>query len=74
MKLTDEQLRLAAIRLCELRGEDPHRMIGHGAPPDANGMVPAVLLHSPAWRFALNDINDLMLIAEAIDSVMGEDS
>lgn len=73
MRLTDEQLMAAAIKLCEIRGEDPHRIVGHGAPPDENGVAPMVLLHSPAWRFALVEITELMQIAEAIDSVMEGD-
>lgn len=71
MTLTTEQLQQAARKLCQLRGHDPDRMIGHGAPPDANGIVPAVMLHSPAWRFAMKEIEDLMQVAEAIDSVIG---
>lgn len=71
--MTDEQLEAAARKLCEIRGIDPDRQIGHGAPPNANGAVPAVMLYSPAWRLAASEIMGFYQVAKALDFVLGDD-
>lgn len=45
-----------AKRYCELMGIDPDAMIAHGADPDRNGIVHAVLLYSPAWKRIERDV------------------
>ncbi len=54
--MTDAQKEAAARELCRLRGIDPDYTVGHGANPNKNGIVPAVCIHSPAWRLALEEI------------------
>ncbi|MHB8413894.1 MAG: hypothetical protein ACYDB1_00670 [Acidiferrobacteraceae bacterium] len=71
-KMTDAELERAARKLCELRSINPDQLIGHGASPDANGNIPAVLLHSPAWKFAAQEIESAQQIAQAIASVKSE--
>lgn len=62
-----QQLEVAARKLCEIRGIDPETMVPHGAAPDARGFVPAVLLHSPAWRMATQEVLCFYQVAQAID-------
>lgn len=69
--MTDEQLEAAARKLCELRGIDPERMVPTAPPPTDMGYVPAVLLHTPAWRAAVAEIRGFYQIAQALDSVLG---
>ena len=54
--MNESQRRYAARKLCELRGIDPDMRVSHGAEPDENGFVPAILLYSPAWARALKEI------------------
>lgn len=68
--MNEQQIEQAARKLCELRGLDPDQLLGHGAKPDANGMVPAVLLRSPRWQLVAEQIKDFYQVAQAIDSVM----
>lgn len=37
--LTEEQIEVAARKLCELRGIDPDAMVGHGADPSPSGLT-----------------------------------
>lgn len=69
--MTDEQIEVAARKLCEIRGIDPDRRVGHGAEPDANGLVPAVLLYSPAWRLVAREVTSFYQVAQAIDHALG---
>lgn len=68
--MTDEQIEKAARKLCELRGIDPDMSVGHGAQPDANGMVPAVMCYSAAWRLAAHEIVAFFQVAKAIDHAL----
>lgn len=69
--MTDEQIEAAARKLCEIRGIDPDKRVGHGAEPDANGMVPAVMLYSPAWRLVAREVSAFYQVAQAIDFALG---
>lgn len=71
--MTEEQLEMAARKLCEIRGIDPEKRIPHGAPPNDMGYVPAVLLHSPAWKLVAGEIRGFYQIAQALDHVLGGD-
>ena len=71
--MNDDQLEAAARKLCKIRGIDPDRSIGHCAPPNADGMVPAVMLRSPAWRVAASEILSFYQVAKALDTVFGDD-
>lgn len=65
--MTEADLELAARKLCEIRGIDPDFMVSHAAPPTDQGYVPAVLLHSPAWRLAVSEVRKFWEMAQAID-------
>lgn len=67
--MTPEQLEATARKLCEIRGENPDRLIAHGAEPDENGFARAILLHSPCWQFAAKEIRAHLEIQEAINSI-----
>jgi hypothetical protein len=69
--MTDEQIEAAARKLCEIRGIDPEKRIGHGAEPNADGMVPAVILYSPAWRLVAREVGAFYQVAQAIDHALG---
>ena len=56
--MTDKQKEIAARALCKARGQNPEQLVGHGAEPNVHGYIPAVMLHSPAWRLALREIDD----------------
>lgn len=58
-----------ARRLCELRKQDPDQWISHGADPDANGFVPAICLHSPLYKRVAIQVQDALLLHEAIRDV-----
>lgn len=59
--MTDAQQEQAARRLCELRGIDPDEQLGQPA-TDLMSVV-----YSPAWKLALADIKDFLLIQEACE-------
>ena len=65
--LTERQLELAARKLCELRGHDPEKLVGHGPIPNADGSVNAVYLQSPRWILAKQEIMDFINIQRAIE-------
>lgn len=65
--LTKPQIEIAARELCKLRGVDPDKIIGHGAKPDENGFVPDVMLFSPQWELAVEEIEQHLLIFQAVD-------
>lgn len=69
--MTPHQLELAARKLCELRGQNPEELVGHGPSPNPDGTVHAVLLQSPRWLFALEEIESFLLIQAAIDAANG---
>jgi len=69
--MNDQQLETAARKLCEIRGIDPERTVGHGAEPDANGHVPAVMLYSPAWHLVAREIIAFYQVAQAVDFALG---
>lgn len=64
--MTEEQIELAARKLCELRGIDPETQVKHGTGPTNTGCVTAILLCSPAWVIAKQDVMHHLLVAEAI--------
>ena len=70
MRLTEQQLERAARALCKERGVDPDGMTGHSPPPDSRGIVAAVLLHSPTWKFAAREIENFLAVARSIDEGM----
>ncbi len=65
--MTEEQVEIAARKLCELRGIDPDKSVPHRAPPNDHGYVPAVLLHSPAWAPCVSEVRAFYQVAQAID-------
>lgn len=70
--MTEQQVEAAARKLCEIRGIDPDFLVSHGAPPNDKGYVPAVLLHTPAWRMAVSEVRKFWEMAQAIDFAMRE--
>lgn len=64
--MTDEQIKAAARRLCELRGQDPDAMVIHGPKPDQFGFAPAVAMQSPMWVLTLDEIQDHLRVREAV--------
>jgi len=54
--LTDAQLEIAARKYCEIAGINPDEQVGHGAEPDENGYVFAVMLYSPRWKRVATEI------------------
>ena len=64
--MTEEQIEAAARKLCELRGIDPETLVKHGCEPTHTGYVPAILLCSPAWVIAKQDVVNHLLVVEAI--------
>lgn len=71
--MTEQQLEAAARKLCEIRRIDPDFLVSHGAPPNDMGYVPAVLLHSPAWRLAVSEVRQFYEMAMAVDFAMREE-
>ena len=65
--MTEQQLEIAARKLCELRGLDPEAKITHGADPDENGFVVSIAYISPRWKLVKKEIQNYLLIQEAID-------
>lgn len=65
--MNEEKLEIAARKLCEIRGIDPDFLVSHGAPPGDHGYVPAVLLHTPAWRMAVSEVRNFWEMARAVD-------
>ena len=68
--LTEEQIELAARKLCEMRGIDPDALVSHGPDPSPGGYVHAVLLHSPAWTRAKREVIDHWRLNEAIKAAI----
>lgn len=64
--MNEKEIEAAARRLCAIRGIDPEVMVGHGAEPNAQGHVPAVWLHSPAWRRLVPEIVAHLQVTEAL--------
>ena len=64
--MTENQIEVAARKLCELRGIDPESLIAHEAKPDSRGFVPAILLHSKAWKVAAAEVRSAVQMHEAI--------
>lgn len=56
-----------AREYCRLIGVDPDTMIGHGAEPDANGFVPAVMCYSPRWQLIARRVEDEAAMRKAFD-------
>jgi hypothetical protein len=54
--LSEAQLEIAARKYCELAGLNPDEQVGHGADPDENGIVLAVMLYSPRWKIVAQQI------------------
>ena len=65
--MTNEQLKAAAYKLCELRGMNPEVLVVHGPPPDANGVVLSVALYSPQWQLIAEEIRYHLQFLEAIE-------
>ena len=64
--MNDERKERIARNLCKIRGIDPDAMIGHEAPPNAQGFVPAVYMQSPAWTRILIEVDEHIQIHDAI--------
>jgi len=71
--MTEQQIEAAARKLCEIRGIDPDRAAPVSPPPTTMGYVPAVALALPAWREAKAEILGFYQVAQALDSVLGDD-
>lgn len=67
-QITESQLEAAARRYCKLAGINPESMIGHGPPPNANGMVNALLVYSPQWKLVAQEIRRHELMTLAIEA------
>ena len=52
--------------LCQLRGVDPDSAVAHGAQADSEGFAPAILLHSPLWMFAAQEVKQWKQIELAL--------
>lgn len=72
--MNEKQLETAARRLCELRGVDPDAQVAHGADPNPDGTVYAVVWYSPAWTRAIREIRHQLQINEAIAAAQKEKS
>lgn len=59
----------AAKVLCKSRGIDPNHMIPHTADPNPNGLVPGIILRSPAWVLARTEIVHYLEVEDAIHTV-----
>ena len=69
--MTEQQIEAAARKLCEIRGVNPDARVAHGAPPNENGIVHAVLVYSPYWRVVAREVLSFYQVAQAVDSVIG---
>jgi hypothetical protein len=58
-RLVGKQLEAAARKLCELRGQDPDKDVGHGAESDSYGVVCDILLYSKRWQLVADEIRKL---------------
>lgn len=65
-KLTDATYERMARRYLENLGANPEQMVKHGAEPNADGSVNAVLLQSPLWRIAITDVKTFYAMHEAV--------
>ena len=58
--------KLAAIKLCELRGQDPEETIRYG---DPGGL--AVCLYSPRWKLTIGEVRAYQQVRAALDLAEG---
>lgn len=68
--MTEEQLEIAARKLCKLRMRDPDELMPHGV-VDKNGVSNLVLYHSPYIKFVKQELRILSAQLEAIEFTKG---
>lgn len=66
MNWNDEALEVAARHYCGKMGADPDKMIGHGAEPNEQGVVPAIWIFSPQWQLVVKQLKSAIIMAEAV--------
>lgn len=66
MNWNDEALENAARHYCGKMGADPDRMIGHGAEPNEQGYVPAIMMYSAQWQLVAKQLKSAIIMAEAV--------
>lgn len=71
--MNEQQKEIAARRLCELRGIDPDASVAHGANPNDDGSVPYILVYSPAWRLAVCEIEQRLMMDDCIAAAQGDE-
>jgi len=68
--MTENEIEIAARELCCIRKIDPDFKVSHGYDPQpGDTMIPAVLLHSPAWTRLAIEIRVFDEIQRAINYV-----
>ncbi len=66
MNWNDEALENAARHYCANMGADPDKMIGHGAEPNEQGYVPAIMMYSPQWQLVVKQLKSAIIMAESV--------
>ena len=64
--MIEDRIEIAARRYCELRGQDPDEEVSHGADPNADGFVYAVVCYSPRWTRVARHMTDHDLMTKAL--------
>jgi hypothetical protein len=67
--MTEEKLKVAAYKLCELRGINPEHIVTHSADPEDEGYSPSLLIHTPVWQLMAQNLEQLSQALEALRSV-----
>lgn len=66
IKVTEEQLKKAAYKLCELRNQDPEEYVNEPSNPNDDGECLGSLCTVARWFLAQNEIKQFDLIQQAI--------
>lgn len=67
--INESTIEQAARVLCRSRGVDPNHLLAHTAEPNPSGIVPGVILRSPAWVLARTEIVAYLQVEDAIHAV-----
>lgn len=71
--MTEEELKKAAMRYCDLAGLDPNVMVAAPTPTDANGMTFDVYSEEPRWKSVARHIQTHFWLTQAIRFACGSE-
>ena len=64
--MSEDGIERVARKLCEVRGQNPDELIGHGAKADPSGFTSAIWLHSPRWSLVADEVRARLEMDEAL--------